>query len=403
METTIHWTRPREGWSAWGPLRWAPAERDAADLDAVALDAVALDAVALDAVALNAVALNAATPGPERIDPTSDARCTAPGPSAGAAALPPGCGPDPLAAREAEGVTSAWTPLAGLDDLEPPVEDLWSSRPLGEWARGPRIAIVGSRAPTPYGLEQAERFAAGLVSAGWSIWSGLARGIDAAAHLGALDAGGHTVALLGSSLDRAWPPGTALDRVSREGVLLSEHPPGTGPRRHHFPLRNRILAAAVDAVLVVEAAWASGSLITARWAADLGRPVFALPGRIDSPFGMGVLRLLREGATPVGSPGDLLAQLEDGVLTPRGGPAEGPEGRTRDPVLDALIGDTAGASTLAERLGWELSRVLARLAELELDDRVQRLPGGLWCTASRSRPQTPEASASRRTARGPAP
>ena len=158
-----------------------------------------------------------------------------------------------------------------------------------------------------------------------------------------------------------------------------------------------------EGVRVVEAAWASGSLITARWAADLGRPVFALPGRIDSPFGMGVLRLLREGATPVGSPGDLLAQLEDGVLTPRGGPAEGPEGRTRDPVLDALIGDTAGASTLAERLGWELSRVLARLAELELDDRVQRLPGGLWCTASRSRPQTPEASASRRTARGPAP
>ncbi len=308
-----------------------------------------------------------------------------------------------MLARETEGVAIAWTPLAGLDDLDPPVEDLWSSRPLGEWARGPRIAIVGSRAPTPYGLEQAERFAAGLVSAGWSIWSGLARGIDAAAHLGALDAGGHTVALLGSSLDRAWPAGRALDRVRREGVLLTEHPPGTGPRRHHFPLRNRILAAAVDAVLVVEAAWASGSLITARWAADLGRPVFALPGRIDSPFGMGILRLLREGATPVGSPGDLLAQLEDGVLTPRRGATEGPEGRTRDPVLDALVGDTAGASTLAERLGWELSRVLARLAELELDDRVQRLPGGLWRTANRTRPQSPEAMPPRHAARGPEP
>ena len=274
-------------------------------------------------------------------------------------------------------------PLAGLEALVPPVEDLWSSRPLGPWARGPRIAIVGSRSPSSYGLEQAERFAAGLAAAGWSVWSGLARGIDAAAHLGCLDAGGRTVALLGSGLDRAWPAGNALERVRAEGVLLTEFAPGTPPRRHHFPLRNRILAACVDAVLVVEAAWASGSLITARWGADLGKPVFALPGRIDSPFGQGVLRLLREGATPVGSPGDLLAQLDDGTagepLLGASDPPNGPRaGSRREPVLTALVGDACGAGTLAERLGWELPRVLARLAELELDDRVRRLPGGLW-------------------------
>ena len=357
MERTIHWTRPREGWSSWGPTRPAPG-------------------------------------------------------SSFAATPPGGATPPARPAEEAEECapngTPVWAPFAGLDDLEPGVEELWSSQPLGDWARGRRIAIVGSRAPTSYGVEQAECFAAGMVSAGWSVWSGLARGIDAAAHLGALDAGGRTVALLGSSLDRAWPPGHALDRVRQEGVLLTEHPPGTGPRRHHFPLRNRILAAAVDAVLVVEAAWASGSLITARWAADLGRPVFALPGRIDSPFGMGILRLLREGATPVGSPGDLLAQLEDGVLTPAGDPREPPGDQARDPVLNALVGDTAGASTLAERLGWELSRVLARLAQLELDDRVQRLPGGLWRRSSRIGQRDPQlATQPRRTqlrrTKGPSP
>ena len=214
--------------------------------------------------------------------------------------------------------------------------------------------------------------------AGW--WSG-SRG-DRRRRLGCLDAGGRTVALLGSGLDRAWPAGNALERVRAEGVLLTEFAPGTPPRRHHFPLRNRILAACVDAVLVVEAAWASGSLITARWGADLGKPVFALPGRIDSPFGQGVLRLLREGATPVGSPGDLLAQLDDGTAgepLPELDPPNGPRaGSRREPVLTALVGDACGAGTLAGRLGWELPRVLARLAELELDDRVRRLPGGLW-------------------------
>lgn len=371
----IHWSRPSAGW---GALGW---ETSGGDLqgDGVASDGTASEEMASAAAPNLHAAEGDSAGGHGERDRARSHAASADGRRHGdsqapQAGLPPFDGP---------GLGERPAPLAGLEALAPPVEELWSSRPLGPWASGPRIAIVGSRSPSPYGLEQAERFAAGMTSAGWAVWSGLARGIDAAAHLACLDAGGRTVALLGSGLDRAWPDGHVLERVKAEGVLLTEFAPGTPPRRHHFPLRNRILAACVDAVLVVEAAWASGSLITARWGADLGKPVFALPGRIDSPFGQGILRLLREGATPVGSPGDLLAQLDDGTirqpLPGRADPLVGPGPRaTSEPVLRALVADACGAGTLAERLGWELPRVLARLAELELDDRVRRLPGGLW-------------------------
>lgn len=237
-----------------------------------------------------------------------------------------------------------------------------------------RVAIVGSRAPTPYGAAQARHFGRRLARRGIVIVSGLARGVDAAAHEGALDAGGDTVAVLGCGVDRPWPSGPLATRIAREGLMLSEYAPGVAPRRHHFPMRNRIIAALADAVLVVEAAHASGSLITARWAADQGQCVFALPGRIDHPMARGTLRLIREGATPIDSPEML---LEDLYGETRGGvPDEGSE--SDSVVLRALRGETLSAGEVAEATGRDLGEVLAELTTLEMDGRVRRMPGGLF-------------------------
>jgi DNA processing protein len=176
-------------------------------------------------------------------------------------------------------------------------------------ARTPRVAIVGTRAPTPYGESQARHFARVLGAAGVVVVSGLARGIDEAAHGGALDVGAASVAVLGSGVDRPWPAGPLAERMLREGLLLSEFAPGEGPRKHHFPLRNRLIAGLSRAVVVIEAAHASGSLITARWAVDMGKDVYALPGRVDHPMARGCHRLLREGAALVETPEELLVEL----------------------------------------------------------------------------------------------
>lgn len=280
-----------------------------------------------------------------------------------------------------------------------------ASPPDALWLRGrvelispaPRIAIVGSRAPTPYGLAQAARFGRELAAAGVCIVSGLARGIDEAAHLAALDIGGATLAVLGCGVDRPWPSGPVTERISNEGLLVSEHPPGTPPRRHHFPLRNRILAAVSDAVLVVEAAHRSGSLITARWAADQGQHVLAIPGRVDHPMSRGVTRILREGATPVDSPSMLMedvfgdraplalhpAAAAEGLDQPQ--PDRAPLVRTapqpddadQRAVLEALRGETLTASEVEERTGLGLGVVMAVLTTLELDGAILRRPGGL--------------------------
>lgn len=260
-----------------------------------------------------------------------------------------------------------------LRTIEAPPERLWV-RGAVEWlAAGPRVAIVGSRSPTPYGEAQALRFASTLAECGVVVVSGLARGIDAAAHGGALEGGGGTIAVLGSGVDRPWPAGALADRLAREGLLLSEYAPGQGPRRHHFPMRNRLISGLSRCVLVIEAAWASGSLITARWAADQGREVFAVPGRVDHPMARGCHRLIREGARLVESPDEILEELslssrEDGAT--RTLPAH--------PVLDALVGETLDAGGLARALGKPPNDVLVQLVELELQGRVVRAPGGLW-------------------------
>ena len=263
-------------------------------------------------------------------------------------------------------------------------EEISRVRPAPErlWIRGraellrvrPRVAIVGSRAATPYGLAQARRFGRELARAGVLVVSGMARGVDAEAHLGALDAGGATLAVLGSGVDLPWPPGPLAERMAREGLLLSEFEPGVGPRRHHFPLRNRLISCLSAGVLVIEAAGRSGSLITARWGLDQGRAVYALPGRVDHPLAEGILGLLKAGATPVGSPADLLEDLFGWVAPARRGEAL----PAPSPLLAALEGETLTVDELARATKTAVGDTLAQLLELELAGRVVRAPGGLY-------------------------
>jgi len=270
-----------------------------------------------------------------------------------------------------------------LSEVEDPPSVLWARGRLELLARKPRVAVVGSRSPSPYGEAQAERFGEALARAGVVVVSGLARGVDQAAHAGALAANGATLAVLGCGVDRPWPPGPITQRMLEEGLVLSEYRPGTPPRRHHFPLRNRLISALSVGVLVVEGAWASGSLITARWAADQGRTVFALPGRVDHPMARGTLRLIREGATPVESPeqllDDLLGPLGGGV--PRSAPTTAelpPDDPQTAALIGALRGETSTADELATRLERPLPGLLAQLIELEFAGRVARAPGGLY-------------------------
>lgn len=196
----------------------------------------------------------------------------------------------------------------GLLDLEtpPPVHV------TGMLRTRPAVAVVGTRRCTRYGSRLADGFGRALAGAGWTVLSGLARGIDARAHEGALDAGGHAVAVLGTGLD-VWYPAENRDLYQRlldsHGALISEYPQGTTPDRWRFPERNRLIAAIASAVVVVEAHEKGGALITARLAAEIGRPVFVVPGDVDRPASTGCNRLIRDGAHPVLGSRDLLEEL----------------------------------------------------------------------------------------------
>ncbi|MCC6248121.1 MAG: DNA-protecting protein DprA [Rubrivivax sp.] len=257
------------------------------------------------------------------------------------------------------------------------------------------IAIVGARHPTAQGEENARAFAAGLSAEGLVIVSGLARGIDAAAHEGALDGSGSTVAVLGCGLDAPYPPQNArlaARIVAGGGLLVSEHAPGTPPLAENFPRRNRIIAGLSLGTLVVEAALRSGSLITARLASEANREVFAIPGSIHSPQAKGCHALIKQGAKLVEVAADILEELRLGapVLAEAvlaGGADEGDEaddsepegdGASADPILRALGHDPATLDALQARTGWPTADLAAGLLELELQGRVQRLPGGLY-------------------------
>jgi DNA processing protein len=274
-----------------------------------------------------------------------------------------------------------------FDRIEGAPRELWirGRHELLKWR--PRVAIVGTRAPTPYGQAQAARFARTLATAGAVIVSGLARGVDHAAHEAALEVGGATIAVLGSGVDQPWPVSPLAERMIAGGLLLSEFEPGTAPRRHHFPLRNRLIAGLAQYVLVVEAAFASGSLITARWAIDQGKQVAALPGRIDHPMARGCHRLLREGALLVEDPEEIVREL--GLASPcqatgatgaatANAAADGTGTPCESALLALLVGETLSAEELRERADRPLSDVLVELVELELAGRVHRLPGGLY-------------------------
>lgn len=266
------------------------------------------------------------------------------------------------------------------------------------WLARPAVAIVGSRNATPQGLDNARAFARTLGDAGWVVVSGLAAGIDGAAHEGALAGRSGTVAVVGTGPDRVYPARhrTLAHRIVGQGLILSEYLPGTPPLAGNFPQRNRLIAALAQGTLVVEAALQSGSLITARLAAEIGREVFAIPGSIHAPQSRGCHALLRQGAKLVETAEDILEELraqvgpaparaggDTGSATPDAGPASVAAGApgagddTDDPLLRAMGHDPVSLDALSARTGWDIGRLAARLLEHELEGRVARLPGGL--------------------------
>jgi DNA processing protein len=243
------------------------------------------------------------------------------------------------------------------------------------------VAVVGARAATLCGLEVARELGRDLAAAGVVVISGLARGIDAAAHTGALEAGGPTLAVLGCGVDVCYPPGheRLLEAVCDAGVAISEDPPGTEPVGWRFPRRNRLIAALALAVVVVEAGERSGALSTARHAADLGREVLAVPGSVRSPQSRGTNRLIRDGAVPLLELEDLATAVPElGLRAQRrrgGGPAPPEDPDLRD--LLSLIGDDPlHPDQLAGATGARASEVAVRLCALELGGWVRTLPGG---------------------------
>jgi DNA processing protein len=269
-------------------------------------------------------------------------------------------------------------PAALLQTADPPL--LLYAQGRLELLQRPALAIVGSRNPTPQGADNARAFALHLARSGYTIVSGLALGIDGAAHEAALSAGGDasTIAVVGTGMDRVYPSRhhELAHRIAEQGLLLSEFDLATPPLRENFPRRNRLIAGLAQGTLVVEAALASGSLITARCAAEAGREVFALPGSIHSPQSRGCHTLIKQGAQLVESAEDILAELRPAAPAP---PLEGaPTPGEGDPLLAALGHDPATLDALVARCGWPPEQLAARLLELELDGHVARLPGGLY-------------------------
>ncbi|MFQ5749119.1 MAG: DNA-processing protein DprA [Planctomycetota bacterium] len=262
--------------------------------------------------------------------------------------------------------------LRHLDHPPPVLTVLGALEPLQDERL--RIAIVGARACTPYGRAQAARFGSLLAGAGVGIVSGAARGIDQAAMAGAVDQSGAVVGILGSGLDRPYPPEARRllsAMLACGGTVLSEFPSGTPPRRGNFPRRNRLLAALVRGVLVVQATEKSGSMLTVGWALNLGRDVFALPGPVDCIASRGPHKLLSEGAILADSPASILAHYRTPMPEAPGGPEE-------PPLLRLLAGGSRTLEDLSAASGEPAEKVLLELVELELSGRVLRLPGGLY-------------------------
>ena len=251
----------------------------------------------------------------------------------------------------------------GLGDLE----DSPSLFVNGKLDEMPGVAVVGTRQCTRYGIDLAESFGAAIARSEWTTVSGLARGIDAAAHRGCLRESGHAVAVLGSGIDVCYPKENQpiLDGILEGGgAVVSEYPPGTPPDRWRFPARNRIIAAMSSAVVVVEAAKTGGALITARLAAEIGRPVFVVPGDVDRPASEGCNLLIRDGAHPVLGAADLIEELSL-ILGP---PA-------RETVIVNEAGLPPGGVALDDLSAYwsvTMNEALVRVGKLQLEGRVRR-------------------------------
>jgi DNA processing protein len=280
-------------------------------------------------------------------------------------------------------------PAALLNMEDPPLMLYVSGQIEATWPAA--IAIVGSRNPTPQGLTNAHDFAGSLAAAGLTIVSGLALGIDGAAHEGALEGAAPgqpaTFAVVGTGLDVVYPRQheALAARIAQRGLLISEYPLGTPPLAANFPRRNRIIAGLSEGTLVVEAALQSGSLITARLASEQGKDVFAIPGSIHSTQSRGCHELLRQGAKLVACAQDVLEELRPGLAAPfrpGGGGAAAPDGalltRSARQLLSAVGFDPVGMDALVARTGTGAAELQAHLLELELAGLLARLPGGMF-------------------------
>jgi len=361
---------------AWIALRSARGLSDAAARRAVELLGSPQAVLAASAKTLAAAGLSAAARSGVRTAQRDDARA------------------------EAERIAALGGRLVSYRDAEYPalLREL-PDAPLHLIVRGdelddaPAVAIVGARHATPYGLDVASRFGEELAQAGVTVVSGLARGVDGAAHRGALRGGGRTVAVFGAGIDVIYPPEHAdlAAAVAAGGTLVSELPCGTPPLAEHFPSRNRIIAGMTHGTVVVEAAEQSGSQITARLALDQGREVFAVPGRIDSPLSAGTHRLIQEGAKLVGSVEDIVSELgpalrarvPERTLTSIGVDPVAQPVAPDDPLLSLLAGGPLAADDLIRRSGLAPASVLARILDLELRGMLVRLPGRQFQLANR--------------------
>jgi len=306
----------------------------------------------------------------------------------------------PRAERRVIALGDPQYPHSLLQTEDPPLV-LYVTGQLDAWGRYIRaasphgIAMVGSRNPTPQGQTTAREFARLCSEAGWTIVSGLALGVDSASHHGALAGAAArpdelaTIAIVGTGLDRVYPRANLAlaHRIAQQGVIISEYPLGTPPLSHNFPKRNRLIAGLSHGTLVVEAALKSGSLITARFALEQGKEVFAVPGSIHSLQSRGCHALIKQGAKLVESVQDVFDELGPRDMRParqlfddaadtadeelQGAPEE-------DPVLDQIAFDPVGLDALSARTGMGTAHLQVRLLELELDGHIARLPGGLF-------------------------
>ncbi|HKO87064.1 MAG TPA: DNA-processing protein DprA [Burkholderiales bacterium] len=265
-------------------------------------------------------------------------------------------------------------PSALLETDDPPIVLFVRGDPA--LLNKPAIAIVGSRNATAQGRLNAENFAKVLGDAGFVIVSGLALGIDTAAHRGALSSSGGTIAVLGTGIDRAYPSSNAglHDAIAERGLLISEFPLGTPPLSNNFPRRNRLISGLARGVLVVEAALSSGSLITAKQAGEQGRDIYAIPGSIHSPFSRGCHALIRQGAKLVESAQDILEELK----VPNQAGTAPPSALSPNPLIEHIGYDACSIDELCRRSGLTPESVSAMLLQLELSGGIAMLPGGMY-------------------------